>query len=84
MENNEKLGQDAAFPMIQAFYDGNKRYIVDEYHNGISKRLYIATKAMQALITKDSLSKSWDHYKIIARHAFCCADELLKQENDGK
>ena len=42
-------------------------------------RNYFAGLAMQALITKENLKGGMPDYVIIARHAYCAADAMIKE-----
>lgn len=42
-------------------------------------RNYFAGLAMQALINKENLKGGMTDYVIIARHAYCAADAMIKE-----
>lgn len=70
---NKKLGQEPAFTGAEGYGDFNR--------NGISKRLYIATTALQGLLSGNELSRTGKKtVPIIVQHAYKYADEMLKQE----
>jgi len=71
----DKLGQQPAFPTNQSF-DFQTDF------NGVSKRLYIATMAMQGLINGCVVNNGNYDAKWTAKAAFNMADELLRQENE--
>lgn len=65
----EKLGEDPAFP-----YE-------DMHDKGMSKRLYIATMAMQGIMASNECGVG--HIpSTVAKWAYEIADEMLKQENE--
>jgi hypothetical protein len=76
MEDNvKKLGQEPAFPCINA----------DRipFNNGASKRFYAACAAMQGILgNKNANPTRQEHFQNIIEDAYKLADELLKQEND--
>ena len=82
MENqNEKLGQESAFPIgYDTGYDASK---------GISKRFYAACMAMQGLCSSSQIrpgtfdfeNQCKETIKHLTKVAYNIADELLKQEN---
>lgn len=90
----KKLGQESAFG-YSAHSDNNDEPGHGRTKNshpqnlGMSKRLYIAIKAMQGLLANpDVVQYKHDHPRndmapIIAKAAYEFADELLKQE-DGE
>jgi len=83
MENNKtKLGQEPAYP---SDYHSNN----DPRSNGVSKRLFIATEAMKALLSKNGFYWQGDGElenlngltpDFTAELAFKYADAILKQE----
>lgn len=89
---SEKLGQDPAFPssdvdLLTGIIKQNKN------PEGMSKRFYAACAAMQGLLANELYMKGATKYSIetglhlipeIIKNAYSCADELLKQEQDGK
>lgn len=87
MENN-KLGQEPAFPIIEERYDGVSQVFKQECVDaGMSKRFYAACCAMQGLLANESgfyineTETTKTSLPNKARFAFMCADEILKQEN---
>ena len=73
---NEKLGQESAFPIeYDIGYDASK---------GMSKRFYAACMAMQGILSNTNLvdSLTADSRIWVVQRAFILADELLKQENE--
>ena len=46
------------------------------------ERDYIAVIAMRQFIDKSDLSKGMPNYEIIARHAYCVADAMIKESNE--
>ena len=46
---------------------------------GMTLRDYFAAKAMQGLLDRENLRYGMENYTIISRHAYCCADEMLKE-----
>lgn len=79
--NKKKLRQESAFPLSIA---GNNTEFKDigEYSpsdTGMSKRLYIATKAMQGMISIPNLEITKER---IVEKSYEIADELLSQENN--
>lgn len=75
METKSKLGQEAAF----AGYDPE----IEIYEVGISKRLYIATAAMQGLSNKfTGLYSTQRDIEGLVKQSYKIADEMLKQEQD--
>jgi hypothetical protein len=73
MSNKKKLGQEPAMP-YNYHHIKNGEDIV-QVHPGMSKRLFIATMAMQGLIAVGYTGES-----SIAQQAFLQADKLLEQE----
>lgn len=69
--NNEKLGQEPAFPC--------EHFPQDSTVEGMSKRFYAACAAMNGLLS-NSTSKR-DHIPSLIMVSYEYADELLKQEN---
>ena len=92
MEENKKLGQGPAFPIVEQDYtkdlDGNQVDIYNNINTGISKRFYAACAAMQGLIinfpkermVNDGYIAITDYPELI-RESYEFADELLRQEN---
>lgn len=87
MENN-KLGQESAFPEITYKYTVNGNYPKLMHYPGMSKRFYAACAAMQALITNFPKERmindgyiALTEYSEIIKESYEFADELLKQEN---
>jgi hypothetical protein len=79
METKSKLGQEAAFATSAGLSRGE-----DVFQEGISKRLYIATAAMQGM-----LANSLYTYTAVSRNresfvklCYDISDEMLKQEQD--
>jgi hypothetical protein len=80
---NNKLGQEPAFPVTTQ--TEQEEHVLREglLKHGMNKRLYIATKAMQGLL-------SANHYQVtdrsdaafLSRKALIIADELLKHESE--
>lgn len=70
---NLKTENPNAFPI---FIDTNAN---SEVHDGMTLRDYFAAKAMQGLIDRENLRYGMESYAIISRHAYCCADEMLKE-----
>ena len=83
--DKKKLGQGPAFPRARGEAGG--KYNAGSL--GMSKRLYIATKAMQGLLANPNVIQyKHEHPRndmspIIAEAAYEFADELLKQENNS-
>jgi len=79
MNKKEKLGQDPAFPL-----DAASEEKLDEGYGkgypGISKRLYIATKAMQSLIINRKHDFVNDNCISLSKTSFKIADAMLEQE----
>lgn len=82
MGKTKKLGKEPAFPSIEVMLDevdGTTKDYTE--HRGISKRLYIATMAMQgilsAMASRPNMSIEED-----VKLAFVYADEVLKQEEE--
>jgi len=80
-----KKGQEPAFPLI----DRNLGDYAETNFHGVSTRLYIATEAMQALITQSNCTiKLTDPIEpipspeIIAQIAVKYADALLNEEDE--
>ena len=73
MNKKEKLGQDPAFPIITDD-------MPVEGSSGISKRLYIATKAMQSLIINRKHDFVNDNCISLSKTSFKIADAMLEQE----
>lgn len=78
MAENNKLGQEPVFPattdhMIDQLVKNNQS------PEGISKRLYIATKIVAAKVSKGNFPPA---HKFTVEDAYRYADELLKQENE--
>lgn len=71
MNEKQKLGQEPAFPVLDD---------VGVASEGMSKRLYIATAAMQGMLASGRVSTdgsiTW-----VTHMSYKYADELLKQEN---
>ena len=87
---NEKLGSESAFPLSIAATNNEWRDI-SEYSSkdvGMSKRLYIATKAMQGMLANTIVATELGKNEVphqnqiegIARASVKYADELLKRE----
>ena len=76
--NNEKLGQEPAFP-FEENYEGNYGKCTNNYF-GMSKRFYAACAAMQGLLACDKFSVLTAE-RLLIKKSFELADELLKQEN---
>lgn len=84
--SENKLGQEAAFPIVETEYNG----ITQSYqHNctepGISKRFYAACAAMQGLtsnpkILRPDIGNEQEHNEF-AKVCYQYADALLRQEN---
>ena len=72
--NKEKLGQDAAFPM-----DFEQR---NDYQLGMSKRFYAACAALTGIMANSNPDFIRMDFETAVGHAYRCADELLKQENE--
>lgn len=73
---NEKLGQQPAFA-TSAFGDGE-----GVYDPGMSTRLYIATMAMQGMLSNPNRELRYDNVENFIKNCYEYADELLKQENE--
>ena len=93
MENekpeSKKLGSEQAFPterIKKVYKDGTIETYNIESKPGMSKRFYVASLAMQGILSIKS------EYMLgncdipvpseVAKYAYECADELLKQENE--
>ena len=83
---NEKLGQQPAFPtevgyqdgkMMDSFQTGN----TEAHFNGMSKRFYAACAAMQGILANQTEGCHYEFEKNLIARAYELADELLKQEN---
>lgn len=74
---NKNPQNPSAFPCINADYDNN--WNKQRYTGGMTLRDYFAAKVMQSLIGKENLTGGKEEYTIISRHAYCCADEMLKE-----
>ena len=71
MSNENKLGQENAFPYASGAV----------FKAGITKRLFLAGMALQGLLSNCDLSSgSITNYEIYVEKAVKLADELLKQE----
>jgi hypothetical protein len=87
--NNKKLGQEPVFMATTDHMCDNlvKRKMRPE---GISKRLYIATKAMQGLLANSRITELFEKVNseveeeriALTKVSYEIADELLKQENE--
>ena len=81
--NNEKLGQDPAFPDPAR---SSEQSILNqspwENPSGMSKRFYAACAAMQGLIIISSYPHSKEARETLIEDSYAIADELLKQENE--
>jgi hypothetical protein len=84
METKSKLGQEPAFPIEYGEYNSTG-LLCKRQDFGISKRLYIATFALQGFIAGRSPHVELKHIdkSLIVKYAFEYADEMLKQEQDG-
>ena len=71
--NNEKLGQEPAFPC--------EHFPQDSTVEGMSKRFYAACAAMQGMLANPNENLVHTVDSDIVRVAYKMADELLKQEN---
>ena len=84
VKSNKKLGQEPAFPVEVTYGEegitGRQTDIICGFETGMSKRLYIATAAMQAMVNGRCASNSYISPKEIANDSFILADEMLKQE----
>ena len=87
-----KLKNESAFPHERVTERTGDGAIVKWVNcNGMSKRFYAACAAMQGLISNypkerlvnDGFIACTDHAQIVGQ-AYELADELLKQEQDGK
>lgn len=92
---NKKLGQEPAFASQSQSTNGNN--INTRIQTGMSKRLYIATKAMQGILSNSELRhdilmdskqsgtnpKKLTSDEYLAKTAYEFADAILKQENDA-
>lgn len=81
-----QLGQESAFPLEYEEYT-SVGTLTKRNERGISKRLYIATVAMQGFIQNNNQSLWGNKEGIpipseIAIRAYEIADEMLKQEDD--
>ena len=65
------LGEDPIFPSKE--YGNTGTY-------GISKRLYIATAAMQGLLANERLREKLYYKEKVVEYSYNVADELLRQE----
>jgi len=76
----ENLGSNPAFPLEYKEYN-SCGVLCERQEFGISQRLYIATKAMQSLLSNPALNKTdlTCSKTIIASQSFIIADEMLKQ-----
>ena len=82
--NDKKLGLEAAFTSSHDEHTGfdsfgNKEFTrVDEI--GISKRLYIATAAMQGMLSNSNENLVYTNTALLVKEAYNVADEMLRQE----
>ena len=89
---NEKLGQEAAFPdPARCAEQSISNQSPWANPSGMSKRFYAACAAMQGILSNTDLmtkvhevsnSKNEDPKLVVIRNAYEFADELLKQENE--
>ena len=57
---------------------------IESISEPISKRFHAACCAMQGLLANNGTGLNKINFATIAKYSFSLADELLKQENDGK
>jgi len=82
-EKEKKLGLEPAFPTDRLIPDPVNTFRSIEVHSiGISKRLYIATAAMQGLLSnsKETDTDSPINMEKIVNVSYRLADKMLKQE----
>lgn len=72
--SNKKLGLEPAFTGAEGYGDFNR--------NGISKRLYIATAAMQGMLANSNEGLVYTAIPLLVKESYIIADEMLKQENN--
>jgi len=77
----KKPGQSPAFPCEHELNFNANGYAA-EAQDGMSKRLYIATMAMQGILSNSEITVK--NAKDYAEMAFDFADELLKQEHNAE
>lgn len=83
--DSKKLGQKPAFGIPKSSTNG----FINAGSKGISQRLYVATKAMQGLISnpdweqglQNSNVGATEGIELTCKAAYLYADELLKQED---
>ena len=84
MEDKNKLGQEPAFPYEHINNDGYRQSF-----EGMSKRLYIATKLVQGMLSnmaflefsaQTAKKNNRDYDEFLVFTAYTLTDELLKQE----
>lgn len=75
--NEKKLGQDPAFPGVEAI--GDNKIIP---FNGMDKRFYAACAAMQGIMAGRNITFDSLHPRRVIEFSYKLADELLKQENE--
>lgn len=73
--NNEKLGQEPAFP------NDNTVYCQPPYCYGMSKRFYAACMIMSGLVSNASFLENPTSKYDTVKEVYSMVDELLKQEN---
>jgi hypothetical protein len=74
----DKLSKQNAFPGMESTAFGQDT----GHYQGMTLRDYFAAKAMQSLISEGNLRGGISEYTIISRHAYCCADEMLKERGE--
>jgi len=87
----KKLGSEPLYPSKVLLFEGKTQesYQIGAdlfQYSGISQRLYIATMAMQGMISNPNIIRPMDFgdvngYDKFIKVAYSYADELLKQEN---
>lgn len=86
-ENTKKLGQEPAFPTEVEYLDGKLQECFQTgnhtaQYSGISIRLYIATMAMQGLISGVRGSGDGINTEELITSSLHLADEMLKQATE--
>lgn len=72
---NKEIENSNAFPGMEDNVFGQ----YTGHYYGMTLRDYFAAKAMQGLLDRENLRYGMEDYTTISRHAYCCADEMLKE-----
>lgn len=75
MAKNFKNLEDAAFPLNLTDKNGI-------WQNGMSKRFYAACASLTGIMANSNPDFIRMDFETAVGHAYTCADELLKQENE--